>query len=86
MQPKLTLLSDELIAKILAEAYELLRCPAVKVQNPEARDLLASAGAKLYPENQIIGIPASLVHMALESVPREFYLYDYDSILPVICN
>jgi trimethylamine---corrinoid protein Co-methyltransferase len=78
MQPKLTLLSDELIAKILEEAYELLQCPGIKVQNPEARDLLAAAGAKLYPENQVIGIPAPLVQKALESVPREFYLYDYD--------
>ena len=78
MQPKLTLLSDELIARILEEAYELLQCPGIKVQNPEARDLLAAAGAKLYPENQVIGIPASLVQKALESVPREFYLYDYE--------
>jgi trimethylamine--corrinoid protein Co-methyltransferase len=78
MQPKLTLLSEELIARILEEAYELLQCPGIKVQNPEARDLLAAAGAKLYPDNQVIGIPAALVHQALESVPREFYLYDYD--------
>ena len=78
MQPKLTLLSDEIIAKVLEEAYELLRCPGVKVQNPEARDLLAAAGAILYPDNQVIGIPAALVHKALDSVPREFYLYDYD--------
>src|SRR5215216_3272910 len=78
MQPKLTLLSDEMIARILEEAYELLRCPGVKVQNPEARDLLAEAGAILYPDNQVIGIPAALIHKALESVPREFYLYDYD--------
>ena len=78
MQPKLTLLSDELIARVLEEAYELLQCPAVKVQNPEARELLAEAGAKLYPDNQVIGIPASLVQKALESVPREFYLYNYD--------
>src|SRR5574339_1173030 len=78
MQPKLTLLSDELIARILEEAYELLQCPGIKVQNPEARELLAAAGAKLYPENQVIGIPAALVHRMLESVPREFYLYDYD--------
>jgi trimethylamine--corrinoid protein Co-methyltransferase len=78
MQPKLTLLSDEMIVKILEEAYELLRCPAIKVQNPEARDLLAAAGAILYPDNQVIGFPAALVHKALESVPREFYLYDYD--------
>src|SRR5512141_966730 len=78
MQPKLTLLSDDLIARILEEAYELLRCPGVKVQNPEARDLLAAADAKIYPDNQVIGIPAALVQKALESVPREFYLYDYD--------
>ncbi|MGE5462163.1 MAG: trimethylamine methyltransferase family protein [Syntrophothermus sp.] len=78
MQPKLTLLNDEMIAQILEEAYELLQCPGIKVQNPEARDLLAAAGAKLYPENQVIGIPASLVQKALESVPRQFYLYDYD--------
>src|SRR5215208_4375441 len=78
MQPKLTLLSNEIIVQILEEAYELLRCPGIKVQNPEARDLLAAAGAILYPDNQVIGIPAALVHKALESVPREFYLYDYD--------
>ena len=35
-------------------------------------------GRDMYPENQVIGIPAALVHKALESVPREFYLYDYD--------
>jgi trimethylamine---corrinoid protein Co-methyltransferase len=78
MQPKLTLLTDELIARILEEAYELLQCPGIKVQNPEARELLAAAGAIIYPENQVIGIPAALVQKALESVPREFYLYDYD--------
>jgi trimethylamine--corrinoid protein Co-methyltransferase len=78
MQPKLTLLSNEIIARILEEAHELLRCPGIKVQNPEARDLLAAAGAIMYPENDVVGIPASLVSKALESVPREFYLYDYD--------
>ncbi len=78
MRPKLTLLSDEIVARILEEAYELLRCPAVKVQNAEARDLLASAGAKIDPETHVVGIPKALVQKALESAPREFYLYDYD--------
>ena len=50
MQPKLTLLSDEIIARILEEAYELLLKPGVKVQNAEARELLAAAGAKVDPE------------------------------------
>ncbi len=78
MRPKLTLLSDEIIARILEEAYELLLKPGIKVQNEGARELLAKAGAKIDPETHVAQIPASLVHKALESVPREFYLYDYD--------
>ncbi|MHB8778381.1 MAG: trimethylamine methyltransferase family protein [Anaerolineales bacterium] len=78
MQPKLTLLSDEIIARILEEAYELLLKPGIKVKNEEARNLLAKAGVKIDAKTQVAQIPASLVHKALESVPREFYLYDYD--------
>jgi trimethylamine---corrinoid protein Co-methyltransferase len=78
MRPKLTLLSDEIIARILEEAYELLLKPGIKVQNEEARELLAKAGVKIDPETNVAQIPASLVQKALESVPREFYLYDYD--------
>jgi len=78
MQPKLTLLSDEIIARILGEAYELLLKPGIKVQNAEARDLLAAAGAIVDPQTDVVQIPASLVHKALETVPREFYLDDYD--------
>lgn len=78
MRPKLTLLSDEIITRILGEAYELLLKPGIKVQNAEARDLLVQAGAVVNTETHVAQIPASLVHNALESVPREFYLYDYD--------
>ncbi|MBK8784105.1 MAG: trimethylamine methyltransferase family protein [Anaerolineales bacterium] len=78
MRPKLTLLNDEIIARILAEAYELLLKPGIKVQNEEARELLAQAGVPIDPETHVAQIPASLVQKALESVPREFYLYDYD--------
>ncbi|MBK6794288.1 MAG: trimethylamine methyltransferase family protein [Anaerolineales bacterium] len=77
MRPKLTLLSDEIIARILAEAYELLLKPGIKVQNEEARELLMQEGVVINPETHVAQIPASLVQRALESVPREFYLYDY---------
>ena len=80
MQPKLTLLSDEIITRILEEAYELLLKPGIKVQNEEARELLAKAGAAINPETHVAQIPTSLVHKALESVPREFFLYDYGGI------
>ncbi|WKZ34464.1 MAG: trimethylamine methyltransferase family protein [Anaerolineales bacterium] len=78
MQPKLTLLNDELIARILDEAYQLLLKPGIKVNNDEARDLLASAGAQVHPETNVVRIPEQIVHKALETVPREFYLYDYE--------
>jgi len=53
MQPKLTLLSDEIIARILSEAYELLLKPGIKVQNEEARELLAQAGVEINPETHV---------------------------------
>ena len=78
MQPKLTLLTDQLIERILDEAYQLLLKPGIKVQNPEARELLASAGAQVDEETLVARIPAQIVHRALETVPRQFYLYDYE--------
>src|SRR5258706_8701216 len=78
MQPKLTLLSDELIARILDEAHQLLLKPGVKVNNQEARDLLASAGAQVDLETNVVRIPEQIAHKALETAPREFYLYDYE--------
>jgi len=80
MRPKLTLLSDEIIARIFAEAYELLLKPGIKVQNEEARDLLMREGVSIDPETHVAKIHASLVQRALESVPREFNLYDYNGI------
>src|SRR5688500_14075452 len=78
MQPKLILLTDELIERILDEAYQLLLKPGIKVQNPEARQLLGDAGGQIDEETQVVKIPAQIVKKALESVPHEFYLYDYD--------
>ncbi|MBM3180487.1 MAG: hypothetical protein FJZ86_09035 [Chloroflexi bacterium] len=78
MQPKLTLLSDEIIARILGEAYELLLKPGIKVQNAEARQLLAEAGSHVDEETMIVRIPEQIVRKALETVPHEFFLFDYD--------
>lgn len=78
MQPKLTLLTDDLIPRILDEAFQLLLQPGVKVQNQEARELLASAGATIDEESSVARIPEHVVRNALESVPRLFHLYDYD--------
>ena len=47
MQPKLSLLDAQLIERIIEEAYQLMIKPGIKVQNPEARQLLADAGAQV---------------------------------------
>lgn len=78
MQPKLILLTDDLIERILNEAYQLLLKPGIKVQNPEAQQLLGDAGAQIDQETQVVKIPAQIVQKALETVPHEFHLYDYD--------
>jgi trimethylamine--corrinoid protein Co-methyltransferase len=74
MQPKLELLDQELIARILTEAFALLWGPGVKVQAPAALELLASAGARV--EGEIVHIPEAVARQALATVPHEFCLYD----------
>ena len=78
MQPKLSLLNEELIERIVEEAYQLMMKPGIKVQNTEARQLLADAGAQVDEETMVVHIPAQIVKQALETVPRQFFLYDYD--------
>ena len=74
MQPRLELLTPDLIARILDEAFQLMVKPGIKVQAPEARDLLAAAGAQV--RDEVVSLPESIVRDALASVPRTFHLYD----------
>ena len=78
MQPKLNLLNDDLNSRIVEEAFQLLIKPGIKVQNAEARKLLADAGSQVDEETLVVKIPGQIVHKALETVPHEFHLYDYD--------
>lgn len=76
MQPKLTLLDNELVQRVLDEAFELLLEPGIKVQSAEARALLAEAGAQVDEEKEVVAIPETVVRQALETVPKQFYLYN----------
>ena len=76
MQPQLRILSPELIPQIIDEAFQLLTKPGIKVQLKEARELLADAGARVDEENEVVYIPEGVARKALETVPREFYLYN----------
>lgn len=78
MQPKLELLSPGLISQIITEAFELMMKPGIKVQLPEARELLAEAGARVDEIKEVVFIPEEVARSALETVPREFWLHDQD--------
>lgn len=76
MQNRFELLPAELVERVLDEAFQLLDSPGVKVLAPEARGLLAEAGATIDQANQIAHLPESIVRQALSSVPGLFHLYD----------
>jgi trimethylamine---corrinoid protein Co-methyltransferase len=76
MQPKIELLTPDLIARILDEAFQLMLNPGIKVQSAAARQLLAEAGAQLDQATDVVKIPEKVVRRALETVPTSFYLYD----------
>src|SRR3990172_2573272 len=81
----LTLLTPTLLDQILSEAFALLETPGVKVQSTEALALLAEAGARVDADAraQVAHISESLARRALETVPREFWLYDRDGNMRV---
>ncbi len=76
MQPKMELLSQELVGRVLDEAYQLMMNPGIKVQSAEARHLLAEAGAEVSPDSEIVKIPQKVAEKALETVPHVFTVYD----------
>jgi trimethylamine---corrinoid protein Co-methyltransferase len=78
MQPKLELLSPELVQRVLDEALQLLLEPGVKVQSEAARELLAAAGARVDGAREVVRIPETAVRQAVATVPREFCLYDVE--------
>ena len=74
MQPNLELLTPDLIARILDEAFQLMQLPGIKVQSAAARELLIEAGATA--AGDIVNIPEKIIREALDTVPEEFILFD----------
>jgi trimethylamine--corrinoid protein Co-methyltransferase len=73
MKPKLELLDRPFIERILAEAFQLIESPGVRIA-PYVEDLLRAAGVTV--KDGVAHIPASLGRRMLELVPRGFSLYD----------
>jgi len=76
LRPKLELLEQEIIERIVAEAYELLWDPGVRIHSDDALGLLADAGVTVDFEARVAQIPAELARQAVESAPSSFHLYN----------
>jgi len=76
MRPKLELLTSLQIGQILDEAFQLIQKPGIKVQYPEARQLLAEAGADVDESSEVAHIPEKIIRAALATVPTQFFLHD----------
>jgi len=75
MRPRLELLDRPLLERVIAEALQLIEQPGVRV-SAHVVDLLRAAGVRI--DKGIAHMPEPLAHKALDSVPREFYLYSRD--------
>ena len=69
MQPKLSLLTEDLIQRILDEAFQLMLKPGIKVQNEEARELLKLRARQVDEETFVAQIPEQLVHRGIGNSP-----------------
>ena len=74
--PSLKVLSHEQITQIYQASLICLRQTGVEVNNPEAKALLADAGADI-DENRV-RIPAHIIENAVDQTPSSFMIYGKD--------
>ena len=76
--PRVSWFDEETRKRIVAEAIDILEKVGVFVENDEAIELLAGAGASVDEEHGRVSIPGSLVEKALETAPSRVLLYNRD--------
>jgi trimethylamine--corrinoid protein Co-methyltransferase len=77
-QLQLRLLTEQDVERIIAEAYELLQDPGVRIYDHEVLDMVGQAGAEVDRSARVARIPAAMVDQALKTVPHSFYLHDVE--------
>jgi len=75
-RPKVELLDQTFIAKILEEAFVILERQGVFVENVEARSLFKKAGMAVDESQQRVTLTRKLVEESLAATPSSIKLYD----------
>jgi len=84
-RPKLSLLSNTDVERIISRAYDVLATTGVKIIHEEALEILSDHGAAVDFSAQVAAIPRDLVEKCLKTVPPslEFYNFEGDKSLSV---
>lgn len=78
MRPTLNVVSDDLTAKILAEAKRLMAEKGMEIRGPEMKKRLLEHGLKTDKSGKRVLFPADVVDKAIEDAPSSFTLHDRD--------
>lgn len=78
MRPRIQVLDDGLISRIVDEARHILGEVGMEVRGPELRRRLQAAGLPTDPSGTRILFPPDVVDRAIAAAPRTFTLYDRD--------
>ena len=76
MRPRLRFLSDELIERILDEAYHLLETRGVVLHHEILQQTLADAGCLLEVDSKRVRMPRKVVEAAVQTAPSRIELWD----------
>jgi trimethylamine--corrinoid protein Co-methyltransferase len=83
-RPKLEILAQEDVRKIIDAACDLLKNFGVKIFNQEALEILAEGGATVNFKKKVAFIPQAMVDKALQSVPSSFSVFDHKGQNPAV--
>lgn len=77
-RPKVELLEETDVKRVIGAAYDLLAHFGVMVDNTEVLNILAEGGARVDFDKKVGFIPPEMVDKALSTVPSAFSVYDRD--------
>jgi trimethylamine---corrinoid protein Co-methyltransferase len=78
MRPKLRILTDDLVTRILDEAMDILASTGMEIRGPEMRRRLLEHGLPSDATGERVCFPREVVEQAIRDAPSSFVLYDRD--------
>ena len=76
-RPRLSLLKNEDVERIISGAYDLLTTTGVKIMHAEALQILSDHGASVDFSGRVAVMPRDLIDKSLESVPSSLAFHNF---------